>query len=90
MTTSHGWTAPGFEGVREAFEANFTHHNEVGAAFCAYHRGHKVADLWGGIAAPVAGSAWDEDTLVLVFSTTARPLLVLAVESCAVLAVCSA
>ncbi len=70
MTTSHGWTAPGFEGVREAFEANFTHHNEVGAAFCAYHRGHKVADLWGGIADPATGAAWDEDTLVLVFSTT--------------------
>ncbi len=70
MTTSHGWTAPGFEGVREAFEANFTHHNEVGAAFSAYHRGHKVADLWGGIADPATGAAWAEDTMALVFSTT--------------------
>lgn len=70
MTTSHGWTAPGFEPVRDAFEANFTHHNEVGAAFCAYHRGQKVADLWGGIADPATGAAWDEDTMVLVFSTT--------------------
>ena len=28
-----GWTAPGFEGVRVAFEKNFAEGAEVGAAF---------------------------------------------------------
>src|ERR1700678_1127444 len=50
MSTIGGWTAPGFEEVRQAFEANFDRGSEVGAAFGAYHRGRKVVDLWGGIA----------------------------------------
>ena len=50
--TTHGWTASGFEGVRDAFEKNFADGLEVGAAFSAYHRGQKVVDLWGGVADP--------------------------------------
>ncbi len=65
-----GWTAPGFEGVREAFQANFDRGLEVGAAFSAYHRGESVVDLWGGVADTRTGRTWDEDTLVLVYSTT--------------------
>src|SRR5438477_3959289 len=70
MTETSGTTATGFEGVRDAFEANFTKGLEVGASFSAYHRGHKVVDLWGGTADVVTGRAWDERTLALVFSTT--------------------
>jgi CubicO group peptidase (beta-lactamase class C family) len=70
MTESNGTTASGFEGVRRAFEANFAKGLEIGAAFSAYHRGHKVVDLWGGTADVVTGRAWDERTLALVFSTT--------------------
>ncbi len=71
MTMSiDGWTADGFEGVRDAFEKNFADDREVGAAFSAYHRGQKVADLWGGVADEDTGTAWQEDTLALVFSTT--------------------
>lgn len=69
-TEPGGWTAPGWEAVRQAFEANFADGAEVGAAFAAYHRGHKVVDLWGGVADPATGRPWEEDTLVLVFSTT--------------------
>ncbi|MCU1427101.1 MAG: esterase, partial [Actinomycetia bacterium] len=65
-----GWTAPGFEGVREAFEANFAAGKEVGAAFSAYRDGRKVVDLWGGIANADTEKPWEEDTMVLVFSTT--------------------
>jgi CubicO group peptidase (beta-lactamase class C family) len=65
-----GWTAPGFEAVRTAFEKNFAEGLEVGAAFSAYHRGEMVADLWGGIADPKTGAPWERDTLILVFSTT--------------------
>lgn len=70
MADVHGWVADGFEGVRDAFDANFANGSEVGAAFSAYHKGQKVADLWGGIADQESGKAWEEDTLMLVFSTT--------------------
>jgi CubicO group peptidase (beta-lactamase class C family) len=70
MTTVGGWVAPGFEGVRQGFQDNFDAGAEVGAAFAAYHRGEKVVDLWGGIADQTTGRPWDEDTLVLVYSTT--------------------
>jgi CubicO group peptidase (beta-lactamase class C family) len=70
MTETNGTTAPGFEGVRDAFETNFAKDLEIGASFSAYYRGEKVVDLWGGIADPATGRAWDEHTLALVFSTT--------------------
>lgn len=43
--------------------------NRGGAALCVYHRGCKVADLWGG-ARNEAGDAWLEDTMAPSFSTT--------------------
>lgn len=70
MEAVAGWTATGFEGVREVFERNFAAGLEVGAAFSAYHRGRKVVDLWGGIADQATGRPWEEDTVILVFSTT--------------------
>lgn len=70
MTDIHGEVAPGFERVREAFQKNFDDGSEVGAAFSAYHQGRKVADLWGGVADVATGAPWQEDTLILVFSTT--------------------
>ena len=70
MGDTHGWTAPGFEGVRDAFDTNFADGAEVGAAFSAYHRGQKVVDVWGGIADQASGRAWEEDTIIPVFSTT--------------------
>ena len=65
-----GWTAPGFERVRAAFEKNFADGLEVGAAFSAYHRGEMVVDLWGGIADQQTGRPWERDTIIGVFSTT--------------------
>lgn len=65
-----GSTAPGFEGVREAFAANLGGEQEVGAAVCVYLHGRKVVDLWGGIADPETGRRWERDTLQVVFSTT--------------------
>lgn len=70
MTEIDGWVAPGFEGVRDAFRRNFDEGREVGAAFSAFHRGRKVVDLWGGVADQDSGTPWEEDTLMLVFSTT--------------------
>src|SRR5690349_14858649 len=65
-----GWTAPGFEPVRAAFEQNFAAGLEVGGAFSAYHRGQQVVDLWGGIADEKTGRPWERDTIIGVFSTT--------------------
>ena len=70
MAEAQGWTASGFEGVRDVFQANLDQGLEVGAAFSAYHRGQKVADLWGGLADAESGAPWEEDSLILVFSTT--------------------
>jgi CubicO group peptidase (beta-lactamase class C family) len=65
-----GFVAPGFEGVRDAFEKNFADGREVGAAFAAYADGALVVDLWGGIADEATGAPWTRDTIALVFSTT--------------------
>ncbi len=70
MTDINGWTAEGFDGVRDAFQSNFDKGLEIGAAFSAYHRGKKVVDLWGGVADTQTNRPWDERTLELVFSTT--------------------
>src|SRR4249920_2475797 len=70
MSDLHGWTAPGFDGVRDAFARNFAEGQEIGAAFTAYHRGQKVVDLWGGVADVATGHPWEEDSIILVFSTT--------------------
>jgi CubicO group peptidase (beta-lactamase class C family) len=70
MTDIGGTTAPGFERVRDAFEANFAKGLEIGASFSAYHRGQKVVDLWGGVADVATDRPWDEHTMALVFSTT--------------------
>ena len=70
MADIDGYVATGFDGVRDAFAANFESHGEVGASFCLYHRGEKVVDLWGGYRDGKRRLPWEEDTLVLVFSTT--------------------
>jgi CubicO group peptidase (beta-lactamase class C family) len=66
----HGEVAAGFKEVREEFEHNFAERDEVGAACCAYVGGEKVVDLWGGLRDRRTGAPWEQDTLVLVFSTT--------------------
>ncbi|MET8749402.1 serine hydrolase domain-containing protein [Streptomyces sp. NPDC004667] len=70
MTTIDGEVAPGFEPVREAFEANFNRHGDIGAAVCVYQHGRPVVDLWGGVADPKTGRPWARDTLQLVYSAT--------------------
>jgi CubicO group peptidase (beta-lactamase class C family) len=65
-----GTVAPGFEGVRAAFEANFAVYGEVGAGFSLVVDGRTVVDLWGGVADVATGEPYGEDTLQLVFSST--------------------
>jgi len=66
----HGEVARGYEAVRRAFEQNFEERGEIGAACAAYVRGEKVVDLWGGVRDPARNLPWEEDTLVVVFSST--------------------
>jgi hypothetical protein len=47
--TVEGQVSRGFEAVRDAFAENFARRGELGGACCAYVRGDKVVDLWGGI-----------------------------------------
>jgi CubicO group peptidase (beta-lactamase class C family) len=65
-----GFVKPGFEAVRDVFAKNFELRNELGAACCIYQQGEKVVDLWGGVRNEATGDPWEEDTMVLVWSTT--------------------
>jgi CubicO group peptidase (beta-lactamase class C family) len=61
---------PGYEPVRNAFARNFARRRELGGACCVYVGGEKVVDLWGGVRDTASGAAWQEDTMVIVHSTT--------------------
>jgi CubicO group peptidase (beta-lactamase class C family) len=64
----HGACDPAFAHVAEAFAANFSERQEIGAAVCVYADGEKVVDLWGGLADPATRRPWAEDTLVCMMS----------------------
>ena len=65
-----GHVSAGFEAVRDAFEQNFLKRHELGGACCAYVDGEKVVDLWGGVRNKTTSEPWEEDTMVIVYSTT--------------------
>lgn len=65
-----GFVAAGFEAVRTEFARNFARRGEIGAAVAAWWRGEKVVDLWGGRRTPDGVDPWNEDTMVVVMSTT--------------------
>jgi CubicO group peptidase (beta-lactamase class C family) len=66
----NGHVSPGFESVRDAFVENFSRRHETGGAVCMYYQGKKVVDLWGGVRSKATGEPWEEDTMVIVYSTT--------------------
>jgi CubicO group peptidase (beta-lactamase class C family) len=63
-----GICAPGFEAVRDAFEANFRERGDVGAGVCVYQHGRVVVDLWGGHRDAARSVAWTPDTIVTTYS----------------------
>ncbi|KAK6735164.1 hypothetical protein RB195_018384 [Necator americanus] len=66
-----GETDEAFNGVREAFSANFLHEWErSGASFVVYYNGRKVVDIWGGYADRDSERLWNKDTLNVAFSST--------------------
>ena len=65
-----GYVSRGFEAVRDAFAENFTRRHETGGAVCAYYRGERVVDLWGGLRNKKTNEPWQQDTMVIVHSAT--------------------
>jgi CubicO group peptidase (beta-lactamase class C family) len=70
LSTLGGFVARGWEPVRDAFVANFTERDEIGASVCVYRDGVPVVDLWGGLSDPASLRPWAGDTIVLVYSMT--------------------
>ena len=59
-----------FSAVRDAFAANWTDHDEVGASLCVIVGGETVVDLWGGHVDGERSRAWESDTIANVYSST--------------------
>ena len=59
-----------FAGVAREFARNFDERGEVGASASLTLHGETLVDLWGGIADPATGRAWERDTVGIVFSCT--------------------
>jgi CubicO group peptidase (beta-lactamase class C family) len=70
VTVVHGEVAGGFGAVRDEFARNLAERKELGAAVAAYRDGEKVVDLWGGVRDARGNQPWEEDTLVIVYSTS--------------------
>jgi len=65
----HGHVAAGFEPVADAFLANWTDMDELGAGFAVRLDGELVVDIHAGWADRKTSRAWQADTLVPVYST---------------------
>jgi CubicO group peptidase (beta-lactamase class C family) len=78
MTQTQGYADPGWGAVVDAFQRNFDHHDELGAACCVYVNGRPVVDIWAGTADGRNGYPWGENTVALVFSTTKGPTAICA------------
>jgi len=59
-----------FGAVREAFAKNFEDGLEVGASFAATLNGEPVVDIWAGHSDAAKTEAWEEDTILNVWSST--------------------
>jgi CubicO group peptidase (beta-lactamase class C family) len=75
-----GHVEPGWEGVRDAFVANFAGGEDIGASVAVYHRGAPVVSLAGG-SFDGGDAPYTPDTLQLVFSTT-KGITAIAVAMC--------
>ncbi|MDB5480876.1 MAG: Penicillin-binding protein beta-lactamase class [Caulobacteraceae bacterium] len=65
-----GHSSAKFDRVREAFEAHFSEHNELGAAVAVSIGGETVVELWGGWKDPARTRPWTRDTKACLYSTT--------------------
>ena len=81
MTEIQGFCDEQFSAVGEQFAKNFKE-GDAGASVCLSLEGEIVVDLWGGHSDRGGNTAWQEDTIINVYSTTktmaAMSLLLLA------------
>jgi len=75
-----GFCDPDFGPVANAFERNFGERGDLGAAVAVHLNGRLVVDLWAGLADPLEGRPWDEDTIAHAYSVS-KPF----VAACALL-----
>ncbi len=68
--STSGFTTEAFQSVRDLFEQSLADGNDLGASVTVHHRGEVVVDIWGGYADEARTRAWEQDTLVNVWSTT--------------------
>ncbi|MFD4324277.1 serine hydrolase domain-containing protein [Nocardioides sp. NPDC058538] len=66
--TVQGDCAPAYAPLRDLLARNLSSGADLGASVAVIRDGEVVADLWGGEARP--GEAWQEDTIVRVWSVT--------------------
>ncbi len=64
----NGFVAPGFERLRDAFDAQLG--EELGASFAAVRDGEVIVNVWGGWADRAQTRPWDANTVAPVYSTT--------------------
>lgn len=66
----NGYTAPGFEAMRETFRKNLTSRHERGASCVVYYKNRLVVDLWGGYQDAREKKPWRKETRTVIFSST--------------------
>jgi CubicO group peptidase (beta-lactamase class C family) len=65
-----GSVEPGWELLREAFEATLLNSSQSGASLAVYVDGLPTVDLWGGLADARTLRPWTRDTVACVFSAS--------------------
>lgn len=63
-----GHVDDGYGEVLDTFVRNFTERRDLGAACAVVRDGRPVVDVWGGIADPRTGRAWQPETAAVIFS----------------------
>ncbi|MHA1130342.1 MAG: serine hydrolase domain-containing protein, partial [Candidatus Helarchaeota archaeon] len=66
----HGFCDERFVNVKKVVTENFAANLDVGASLAVTLEGKYVVDLWGGYADGAKTRAWNQDTIINVFSTT--------------------
>jgi CubicO group peptidase (beta-lactamase class C family) len=70
MADIQGTCADRFDGLRSLLQANLDSGEELGASLVVDLDGEVLVDVWGGYRDPARTTAWDEHTIVNVWSTT--------------------
>jgi CubicO group peptidase (beta-lactamase class C family) len=73
MTDIHGICAPEFSAVKDAFAENLASGMEIGCTVAITQGEEYAVDLWAGYKDEARTQPWEEDTVVMVASSTKIP-----------------